>query len=434
MARWPTLLLNLVPLFGSAARSARPIGFLELSNADGTSEEAHGNLQMAQIRSAIARQSLSSFLSEGRSGSDSIAPELQKWFADIDAKMRPTRWRCTAADGQLCGLSDAGTDAAVRFDAGDAWKSGDCMSMARQIPERRGSKEFRTVHTGFFVKPGTPWKMLQRKFRLGALSFLSTQDLEHTKLMFWSDAYTMSLPAFRKAFKPILEHPDLSHSLELAEFNALLEMSKLSTRSSSALIRLYSAAGDMMASQSDILRAVVLHNYGGLWMDADVLMIRDFAPLMGDDWAYLGQKGFINNALISVSRPGSPFILAYLAAIVARGGLMGNHAQEYFAYGPELLPELYERIGSNGTFHVLPTCFFDGYWSREQDTVSWDEFNGRAATEAEVTYVFPGSFDAFAYHWHGRWELPILHGSLADSVEQRYLSRLGLDGVDDGEA
>ena len=29
---------------------------------------------------------------------------------------------------------------------------------------------------------------------------------------------------------------------------------------------------------------VVLHNYGGVYLDCDTLMLRDFAPLLGDEW------------------------------------------------------------------------------------------------------------------------------------------------------
>ena len=37
---------------------------------------------------------------------------------------------------------------------------------------------------------------------------------------------------------------------------------------------------------SDLFRLVILHNYGGVYFDADVLLLRDLAPIMAREWLY----------------------------------------------------------------------------------------------------------------------------------------------------
>merc|ERR1719401_735197 len=144
-------------------------------------------------------------------------------------------------------------------------------------------------------------------------------------------------------------------------------------------------------------------------------MAQDFAPLLRQDWAYLGQSSFINNAVLSVSQPRSSFITAYLAAIAAHG-LEASQDHNVYKYGPSLLHELFDVVGEGGTFHVLPTCFFDGGWSAEPGSIAWDDFFTRPASVEQVAYLIPNSPHGrtFAYHWHGRWENPIKHGSLAE--------------------
>ena len=34
------------------------------------------------------------------------------------------------------------------------------------------------------------------------------------------------------------------------------------------------------------MRLVLLHNYGGVYFDADVLLLRDFAPILGQQFLY----------------------------------------------------------------------------------------------------------------------------------------------------
>ena len=46
------------------------------------------------------------------------------------------------------------------------------------------------------------------------------------------------------------------------------------------------AKDDRRWVDSDLFRVLVLHNYGGVYYDADVILLRDFAPLLGKEWLY----------------------------------------------------------------------------------------------------------------------------------------------------
>ena len=52
----------------------------------------------------------------------------------------------------------------------------------------------------------------------------------------------------------------------------------------------------IVASQSDLMRAALLYNYGGAWMDSDVLLVQDLSPLLEEDWAVMMYHEFVNPA------------------------------------------------------------------------------------------------------------------------------------------
>ena len=50
----------------------------------------------------------------------------------------------------------------------------------------------------------------------------------------------------------------------------------------------------IVSSQSDLMRAILLYNYGGAWMDSDVLLVQNLAPLLEEDWAVLMCADYVN--------------------------------------------------------------------------------------------------------------------------------------------
>merc|ERR1719198_999377 len=107
----------------------------------------------------------------------------------------------------------------------------------------------------------------------------------------------------------------------------------------------------------DLYRATILYNYGGLWMDADTVLLKDVAPLMGEDWAHLvkGKEGAVEGALLSTSKPKSHFATDYLISMVMREPPIDAEIEKH----KPLLVEIFNNDPAHTTMHVLPPCFLD---------------------------------------------------------------------------
>lgn len=72
--------------------------------------------------------------------------------------------------------------------------------------------------------------------------------------------------------------------------NQLLELSRATPLQAQARRQAQSLdeilTGDTLASYSDLVRVLLLHLYGGVWLDMDVLLLRDLAPLLKYEFAY----------------------------------------------------------------------------------------------------------------------------------------------------
>jgi len=293
----------------------------------------------------------------------------------------------------------------------------------------------RSVHTGLFLKSlkkTSMVKLVVRKLRLVMLSFLTTQNLKSTQLHVWTDInVTDPNGIIQQELKEILRDPDVSQSIVLHRFDAGMEFSKVSPNSAALLTGIFDQDGAFQA-KSDLQRVIILYNYGGIWLDTDVILIQDLTPLMGIDWAYLGQKNFINNAALSVSTPRSVFATSYLMALVSQYVTPELQDTTYFKHGPHILSQLYRQEWTRNSFHVLPACFFDGYWSGEQDSPAWGTFFSNDIDEQQLNYIMPRNQQhrAFAYHWHGNWAAPISNRSLAYGLERIYLWMLNISATE----
>jgi hypothetical protein len=326
--------------------------------------------------------------------------------------------------------------------AQETWKRGECVKVVDGIlnatPQVQDATQ--SVHTGLFLKSWKNPSMVElavRKLRLVMLSFLATQDLKSTQLHVWMDVdVTDPNGIIRQEMKEILGKPGLSNnSILLHRFDAGTEFSKVSPNTAMLLTGIFDQEGAVQA-KSDLQRVIILYNYGGIWLDTDVILIQNLTPLMGVDWAYLGQKDVINNAALSVSAPQSVFATSYLMALVSQFVTPELNDTSYFKHGATILSQLYSQEWTRSSFHILPTCFFDGYWSGEQDSPPWETFFSGDINEKQLNYIMPRNkiHTAFAYHWHGRWDVPMSNRSLAYGLERIYSWMLGLNVMKNVEA
>ena len=185
---------------------------------------------------------------------------------------------------------------------------------------------------------------------------LATQRAGAFKVVLWS-------PDSGRPFPPALAPFFASGAVSYRVFDPVAE-AEGTPFAGSALLRLR----DRQAyADSDIFRLIALFKYGGVYLDLDVWVFRDLAPLLAWEWATefsadhaAGAGALFNNAIVHFSA-GSPAIGA-----LARAALQGTlPVLRSWAYGPHLLDRVYlERAAAAPPpFELLPWCFFHGMWS-----------------------------------------------------------------------
>lgn len=122
-----------------------------------------------------------------------------------------------------------------------------------------------------------------------------------------------------------------------------------------------------VAHRSDVIRALLLARYGGLWLDADCIVLRDLAPLLAhlathEVIAHRERQGLFSNAFLA-ARPGSELAARFYATLCAR--LRDNRRLGWIALGNEPLTEVLGAAGPRclelPTEAVQPVC-----WSRPE--------------------------------------------------------------------
>lgn len=368
-----------------------------------------------------------------------------------------------------------------------SWTTGDCAALAHNISTSYGAMSGRTslgswglagpatarfrstIHTGIFLQHWNIGNMKQavRKLRLGILSFLATQDALKLNLHIWTDMDRHS-DVMLNILGPLNSHPEMLDAINITTFDPQHEFAKVPPSVARERLHERYEQDAMPMLRPDLYRAVILYNYGGIWMDADTILMQDVVPLMGEDWAYIarGKEGAVEGALLSSSRPRSHFANEYLMNMIMKDEpLFSNTAEE-----KPILVELFESDPDHANFHVLPPCFVDAEPSQSvdaavlaADVVPETQFFGRSVPSSYREYFLLGIEDAeqeaanstdasgttkgaavalelpdekfgthsiaspsWAYHWRGNWNAPWKQGSFADVAERTFTKKLRL--------
>lgn len=375
-----------------------------------------------------------------------------------------------------------------------AWLPGDCAALARNVSARyraiagqrsQGRWGFvgpatahwrSTIHTGIFLQHWNIRKIQQavRKLRLSVLSFLATQDALKLKLHIWTDLDKTD-PLLQDLLGPLRSHPEMLDAINVTKFNPDQEFRKVPPTIARERLHERYEQDTMPMLRSDLYRAIILYNYGGLWMDADTILMQDVVPLMGEDWAYIarGKEGVVEGALLSSSAPFSHFSNQYLMNMIMREEpLFKEITNGVPKEDKSILDEMSDNDPDHLNFHVLPPCFIDAdpaqreadaavlasdatpdssFFGRSTPSSYRDYFsagieeaeqedngNGNATSTAAAALELPAvqeeimgrSFGkqemspSWAYHWRGNWDAPWRKGSFADIAERTFLKKL----------
>jgi hypothetical protein len=156
---------------------------------------------------------------------------------------------------------------------------------------------------------------------------------------------------------------------------------------------------DFCYLEGDLFRLLILHKYGGFYIDMDVLVLRNMSPLNNMQFLYQwGTSGFnsnepnitMNGAIMRLDKQ-SDLSVEFLDKL---------SASEYRKNTTDWGNTLYSKIVSND-LTILPGVWFNSEWGFEgTECVPF-----RKVPQVEL---FDG---AFTWHWHNKWNDIVEEGS-----------------------
>jgi len=269
----------------------------------------------------------------------------------------------------------------------------------RGLVQKRQGKERTCFH--LYSEFRTPKELLSLE------SYFATQDLEATRLIVWSD-YDISNQANVARFK---------HYVDFRIWNARKEAVGSPIEGCSPML---DAVDDKHYLQSDLLRLLALHNYGGVFYDMDVVLLRDFSPVLGQEFMYMWgaetdfeKEGACASVLSLESR--SPLsIQALLEA--KKSPIIPNS----LCWGKQMFSRLYSRM----PFRVLPSAFFNIEWCINAVSPGLGDHIQNQWFDEPLKVLDHLYLDCFSWHWHNSSfkHKEIITGSKFDLLS-RYISQ-----------
>jgi hypothetical protein len=226
-----------------------------------------------------------------------------------------------------------------------------------------------------------------RKQALPVKAFFATQDRSRCSLGLWSDE-DLSDNAWLRPFAPHL-------TFRIYQPEAEVGGTALADRPD-----VYRQQDRRVWRDGDLFRILALHNYGGVYVDMDVVLLRSLGVLLGQEFIYQweGFDGVYNGAVMHL-RKGGDFARELIDGVIAIPPGESNWGRD----------NLRRAVDRGRAITVFPGPFFDTEW---QADVDFKPFRN-TPTSANL---YNG---AFAWHWHNRWDEPIQQGSKFQLLEAR---------------
>ncbi|KAF9010046.1 glycosyltransferase family 32 protein [Cyathus striatus] len=298
----------------------------------------------------------------------------------------------------------------IEVQAGMQMRMGmDCYNFAGTIP-----RPDRTRIWGARRKPGYERKQFHTYWRTDLVSFgprqewmlksfFATQDLANTRLILWSNGDLSTnrilrhyLRAFPDAFAlKIVNIPELARGTAL-DGSPLLDM-----KDKKAWV------------DGDLIRLLLLWNYGGVWIDMDSLLTRDLEPLLEHEfvtqWDCYDKKYTPFNGALMHFLPSSPYLCEAFYIMTnsppPRSGSVDWGSTLYFKLWRSLVES------SIPPFKILPYCFGDGRSCRLDNRLPdpFEPDNSKGLWTLGMGLEEGGGLDqtlgkVFGVHLHNQWE------------------------------
>jgi hypothetical protein len=215
------------------------------------------------------------------------------------------------------------------------------------------------------------------------MSFFATQNLEKTKVIVWSDY-------------DIRNEPRIQRFKDLVDFRVWDAKSEAVGTPIEKELRMFKAADEKHYLQSDLLRLLALYKYGGVWIDMDIVLLRDFKPLLDQEYMYMwgSETDFKNQgacATVLSLKKESEFSIKLLEE-ATKMPIIPNST----CWGKDMFAQLYRHYN----FNIMPASFFNIEWCINKHTPGLGDhieagwFKSRSDNKK---FMF---LDSFAWHWH----------------------------------
>ena len=222
-------------------------------------------------------------------------------------------------------------------------------------------------------------------------SYLATQNLEKTKLILWSD-YDISDNKLIEPYKHLIE-------LRIYDFKSESKGTILENNE-----YLANASDTKYYMKSGILRFLVTYKYGGIWLDMDMVLLRDFKPILDQEWAYMwgSEMNFYDfgpcAAIMNIhkeSKHGELCLNEILNTQMVPDSTVLDHV-------------LLAKVYSKNKFTIFPSAFFNTEWQMNTkwvDGIRIYDPNG-IGTKTESGWFIQNEYsdslfeNAFSWHWH----------------------------------
>ena len=239
-------------------------------------------------------------------------------------------------------------------------------------------------------------------------SYLATQNLQKTELIIWSD-YNIEDNELIQPYKDFITLKVYDPVVE-AEDTLLENNPKLLLRDAKYYL------------QSDLARILLLHKYGGVWVDMDVVFLRDFKPILDQEYMYMwgSETDFERNgacATVLAMHKNSDF-----SHEMVRQLLITDPVYNSERWGKTMFAPLYKRY----KYNVFPSSFFNIEWcinskyKGKADHIEKQWFYEKLDNQ---DHLF---LDSFSWHWHNSSKkgIPIVEGSKFDLLQKITIKKL----------
>lgn len=249
-----------------------------------------------------------------------------------------------------------------------------------------------------------------RKQVLPIKSAIVSQNRERTKFILWSNV-DLSENEYVKPMLPFIE----------TRIWDVQEQSKNSPLDNAKVLE--GVIDDPLCYLGgDLFRLLCLHKHGGVYIDMDVVVLRDFAPLLPYEFMYQwGSTGMHSGEPVLKQNGAIMRLKAYsqlchdLLNELARTPADPNST----CWGTDL----YHKVRKfNMNWSVFPCAWFNTEWGMGIPLLPFQkDKNGNRSSE-----LYDG---AFAWHWHNKWDDEIEQGSkfqiLESMVDRKFKELIG---------